>query len=143
MGGRGPSPPCRSARFCGRQRACDLLDGLDDVHVARAAAEVAADPHADLRLRWLRVVGEQPSGLHDHAGGAGAALVPPRPPAWTASIVQDLALSPFTCTVQAPQLLVSQPIWVPVRPKLSRSRWTRRSRGSTSASRAPPLTLAL
>ena len=39
------------------------------------------------------------------------------PSAWTASIVQDFALSPLTWTVHAPQLLVSQPMWVPVRPK--------------------------
>ena len=39
------------------------------------------------------------------------------PSAWTASIVQDLALSPLTWTVHAPQLLVSQPMWVPVSPK--------------------------
>ena len=31
--------------------------------------------------------------------------------------MQDLALSPSTWTVQAPQLLVSQPMWVPVSPK--------------------------
>ena len=35
------------------------------------------------------------------------------PSAWTASIVQDFALSPLTWTVHAPQLLVSQPMWVP------------------------------
>src|SRR3954454_5674322 len=63
------------------------------------------------------------------------------PSAWTASIVQDLALRPSTWTVQAPQLLVSQPICVPVSPKTSRSTWTRRRRGSTSASRASPLTV--
>ena len=40
------------------------------------------------------------------------------PSAWTASIVQDFALSPLTWTVHAPQLLVSQPMWVPVRPKI-------------------------
>ncbi len=83
---------------------------------------------------------KQPGGLHDHPRGAEAALeavlVPERllermergaaghaldrldlaPSAWTASIVHDLALSPSTWTVQAPQLLVSQPMWVPVRP---------------------------
>ena len=41
-----------------------------------------------------------------------------RPSAWTASIVQDLALSPSTWTVHAPQLLVSQPTWVPVSPSV-------------------------
>ena len=57
------------------------------------------------------------------------------PSAWTASIVQHFALAPSTWTVQAPQLLVSQPTWVPVSPKSSRSRWTSSRRGSTSASR--------
>ena len=63
------------------------------------------------------------------------------PSAWTASIVHDLALSPSTMTVHAPQLLVSQPMCVPVSPKSSRRRWTSRRRGSTSASRASPLTV--
>ena len=65
------------------------------------------------------------------------------PSAETASIVHDLADTPSTTTVHAPQLLVSQPMWVPVSPKFSRRRWTRRSRGSTSASRASPLTVTL
>ena len=55
--------------------------------------------------------------------------------------MHDLALSPSTWTVQAPQLLVSQPTWVPVRPRSSRRKWTRRRRGSTSASWASPLTV--
>ena len=57
--------------------------------------------------------------------------------------MQDFALSPSTWTVQAPQLLVSQPMWVPVRPKSSRSKWTSRRRGSTSASCASPLTVTV
>src|SRR6188474_3179038 len=65
------------------------------------------------------------------------------PSAWTASIVHDFALVPFTWTVHAPQLLVSQPVWVPVRPNSSRRRWTRRRRGSTSASRCLPLTVTV
>ena len=39
------------------------------------------------------------------------------PSAWTAKIVQDLTISPFTAIVQAPHWLVSQPMWVPVRPE--------------------------
>ena len=57
-----------------------------------------------------------------------------RPSAWTASIVHDLALWPSTWTVHAPQLLVSQPMWVPVSPRSSRRKWTSSRRGSTSAS---------
>src|SRR6187200_1876924 len=41
-----------------------LLDGLDDVHVARTATQVAADPVADLRLGRVGVLAEQPRGLH-------------------------------------------------------------------------------
>src|SRR5207342_2262445 len=53
-----------------------LLDGLHDVHVARAAAQVATDPPADLLLRAVRVLAQEPGGLHDHARGAEAALEP-------------------------------------------------------------------
>ena len=63
------------------------------------------------------------------------------PDAWTASMVHDFALRPSTWTVHAPQLLVSQPTCVPVSPNSSRSRWTRRRRGSTSASIGAPLTV--
>src|SRR5947207_6167253 len=51
-----------------------LLDRLDDVDVASAAAEVAADPLANLHLAGLRVHAQQPGGLHDHPGRAEAAL---------------------------------------------------------------------
>ena len=57
-----------------RSVAGGLLDRLDDVHVAGAAAEVAADPLADLRLGRVGVLAEQPGGLHDHPRGAEAAL---------------------------------------------------------------------
>ena len=42
------------------------------------------------------------------------------PSACTASTVQLLADTPSRWTVHAPQLLVSQPTFVPVRPSLSR-----------------------
>src|SRR5262245_66651490 len=51
-----------------------LLDRLDDVHVAGAAAQVAADAPPDLVLARVRVLTEQPGGLHDHPRGAEAAL---------------------------------------------------------------------
>src|SRR5690349_8219853 len=50
------------------------LDRLDDVVVARAAADVAVERFADLRLARLRVVLQQVDGRHHHAGGAEAAL---------------------------------------------------------------------
>src|SRR3954469_8156888 len=61
-------------RFRRAQLAGRLLDGLDDVHVARAAAQIAADPLADLVLARLRVLVEQPGRLHDHPGRTEAAL---------------------------------------------------------------------
>src|SRR5919112_805789 len=44
-----------------------LLDGLDDVLVARAAAVVALEPLPDLLLRRVRVLLKQAHGSHDHA----------------------------------------------------------------------------
>ena len=49
-----------------------------------------------------------------------------------ASIVQDFTGSPSTSTTQTPQLLVSQPQWVPVSPRSSRRKCTSSIRGSTS-----------
>ena len=57
-----------------------------------------------------------------------------RPSACTAKTVHDFTGSPSSRTVQAPQCVVSQPIWVPVSRRFSRRRWTSSSRGSTSAS---------
>src|SRR5687768_17588454 len=51
-----------------------VLDGIDDVLVARAAAEVAGDRLADFSLGWLRVVVEEVDRRHDHARRAVAAL---------------------------------------------------------------------
>src|SRR6476469_2161811 len=50
--------------------------GIDDVVVARAAAEVALEPVADFLLTGVRVLLEQVRGAHDHAGSAVAALKP-------------------------------------------------------------------
>src|SRR5476649_934639 len=52
-------------RECGRtlgfaQRASCFLDRLDDVHIARAAAEIARDARTDFLFRGLRILGEQP-----------------------------------------------------------------------------------
>src|SRR5437763_14091365 len=65
-----------------------------------------------------------------------------RPSACTASIVHDFTGLPSNSTVQAPQLLVSQPTWVPVSPSL-RSQWTSSTRGSTSPECETPLTVTL
>jgi hypothetical protein len=65
------------------------------------------------------------------------------PSHWTARIVHDFTASPSRCTVQAPQLDVSQPTCVPVSPRSSRIAWTSRRRGSTSIVRFSPLTVRL
>src|SRR3954452_4297964 len=59
----------------------------------------------------------------------------------TASVVHDLTGSPLTSTVHTPQLDVSQPQCVPVRPSVSRRRWTSSRRGSTSAVTGSPWTV--
>ena len=65
------------------------------------------------------------------------------PSTWTASIVQDLTALPSTSTVHAPQLVVSQPMCVPVSPTPRRIRWASSSRGSTSATFFAPLMVNL
>src|SRR5579862_4889549 len=65
------------------------------------------------------------------------------PAACPASTVQDLTALPSIWTTQAPHWLVSQPTWVPVRFRLSRKRWTRSVRSSTSAETALPFTVSL
>src|SRR3954452_15844319 len=61
----------------------------------------------------------------------------------TASVVHDFTGSPSTSTVHTPQLEVSQPQWVPVRPSVSRRKWTSSRRGSSSAERGSPLTVTV
>src|SRR5687768_7944440 len=68
-------------------------------------------------------------------------VVTAAPSAWTAKIVQDLALRPSTRTVHAPHWLVSQPTCVPVRLSCSRRKCTSSMRGSTFAVRTLPLTV--
>ena len=65
------------------------------------------------------------------------------PSACTASMVQDFTGRPSTSTVQAPQLVVSQPMCVPVSPSPRRIRCDSSSRGSTSAIFFSPLMVNL
>src|ERR1700676_4181391 len=62
-----------------------------------------------------------------------------RPSTWTARRVQDFTGQPSRSTAQAPQLLVSHPMWVPVRPRLVRMKSTSSVRGSATDSRVEPL----
>ena len=68
---------------------------------------------------------------------------PRAPSACTASTLHDFTLVPSRCTVQAPQLLVSQPITVPVLPSFSRRYCTSSIRGSTSSETFVPSTVRL
>ena len=53
-----------------------MLNGVDDVLVAGAAAEVAGDALPDFVLARLRVVSKQVGGAHNHAWRAETALQP-------------------------------------------------------------------
>ena len=70
-------------------------------------------------------------------------MVTSAPSAWTARTLHDFTLRPFRWTVQAPQLLVSQPITVPVLPNDSRRYCTSSMRGSTSSETVAPSTVRL
>jgi hypothetical protein len=52
------------------------LDGVDDVLIAGAAAEVSLDAVPNLVFAWIRVVVEQLLDRHDHARSAEPALQP-------------------------------------------------------------------
>jgi hypothetical protein len=62
------------------------------------------------------------------------------PWACTANMVQDFTDMPSISTVQAPQWVVSQPIWVPVICRFSRMKCTSSVRGSTRPSTSAPFT---
>src|SRR5712692_6890649 len=61
-------------------------------------------------------------------------------PVKSCTVLADLTGSPSSSTVQAPQLVVSQPTCVPVRARLTLKKSTRRTRGSTSPLFSAPLT---
>jgi hypothetical protein len=136
---------------------CRPADRADDVLVAGAPADLTGEHLADLGLGRVRVAVEQPARGHHHAGRAEAALQavaldeplldrvelavfspgPPtvrteRPSAIAASTVHALTGVSSSHTTQLPQLDVSQPQWLPVRPSWSRRKWMSSSRGSTS-----------
>src|SRR5579859_6752192 len=60
-----------------------------------------------------------------------------------ASVVHDLTGLPSISTTHAPQLEVSQPQCVPVRPAVSRMKCTSSRRGSTSAETSWPLIVSV
>ena len=65
------------------------------------------------------------------------------PSACTANIVHDFIGVPLTNTVHAPQLVVSQPMCVPVSPAFVRTKSTRSVRGSTSWVWSVPFTVTV
>ena len=64
-----------------------------------------------------------------------------RPSAIAASTVHALTGLASSHTTQLPQLDVSQPQWLPVRPSSSRRKWMSSSRGSTSRAYSVPFTV--
>src|ERR1700730_7438811 len=72
------------------------LNGLDDVHVPRAPAEIAFEALADLVLGRVRVLVEEVGGGHDEAGSAvpalEAVLIPERLLQWVQLAVLGHAL---------------------------------------------------
>src|SRR5262245_9323704 len=62
--------------LAGRHLLGGVLDGLDDVVIAGAPAEVALEPVPDLTLARLRIALEQLRRRHDHARSAESALKP-------------------------------------------------------------------
>src|SRR5262249_22296070 len=91
-------------------------------------------PWCSLKASWIGSSPPAPSP---------STVVTSRPSVCTANIVQDLIGTPSSKTVHAPQLGGSHPTWGPVSPKFSRTRWTSRVLGSTSAPRTEPLTVTL
>ncbi len=65
-------------------------------------------PWSSLNAAWM--------GCSSPLALSPSTVVIERPSAWTASIVHDLMGVPSSSTVHAPQLVVSHPMWVPVRP---------------------------
>ena len=87
-------------------------------------------PHCSACLSWNACW----IGCRLPSGPARPSTVSTSPPsAWTVSTEQLFTLLPFSATVQAPQLLVSQPTTVPTLPSRSRRYCTSSSRGSTSS----------
>ncbi len=69
-----PAVAMAGAACCSRILRRRVLDGLDDVDVAGAAAEVAGDRLANLVVGRIGIAFEEGDGGHHHAGRAEAAL---------------------------------------------------------------------
>ena len=106
----------------------DIFDNEDEAHAAMAGIDGELWDHIQLNLtEWLLAEGDihvkgKRERVADH-------LLGPRGP-----LQQLLIASPPSCTVQAPQLPVSQPTCVPVRSRSSRRKCTSSSDAGTSRS---------
>ena len=106
-----------------RALAVNIIPGVQNPHCR---------PCSSLNPSWI--------GCSSLAVANPSTVITSWPSAWTASIVQLLTGRPSNRTVQAPQLVVSHPVCVPVSLKPDRSRWASMRRGSTTADRDSPLT---
>src|SRR6266545_7369416 len=79
-------------------------------------------------------------GCSPSADSSPSTVLTSCPSAWTAKSVHDFTGTPSSSTVHAPQLDVSQPMWVPVRPSVPRRKCASSSLVSISAERAVPFT---
>ena len=93
----------RSGLSPSRSTACMIIPGVQNPH-CRA--------WHSLKAFW--------TGCSCPSRARPSIVVTSPPSACTASTAHDFTLCPFRCTVQAPQLLVSQPTTVPVLPSRSR-----------------------
>ena len=147
----------------------ETIGRFDDLHVARAAAQVARERRADRVARRMRVAREQRGQRHDEARRAESALDRARidqAPAARArrsrrrrrlrSVVtrarrrrrrasgRSAPSVPSSSTVQAPQTPWLQPRLVPVSSSvLAQHVEQRRARRGASTSRASPLTISV
>src|SRR5690606_13808136 len=117
-----PSRPERTSSSSGsgfsfsRSSACMSIPGVQK-------------PHCSAWLSWNACC----SGCSSPSSAKPSMVVLSRPSACTANTEQDFTRCPSRWTVQAPQLLVSQPTTVPTLPSRSRRYCTSSMRGSTSS----------
>jgi len=125
---------------------------FDDIFVAGATTQITLEFLAcRCRIKAVGMPFQNIDRGHDHAGGTETALQAVfisegllygvqgiggeafdcRDMA--AILLQDFTATPSTWTTQAPHWLVSQPVWVPVSPRSSRSKSTSSWRSSISA----------
>ena len=143
-----------------------LLDCRNDVRVGAAATDIAAHQLADLVLALRPPFGDEARGGTDLARRTIAALEGVMldkgllqrmqhpvcrepfdrrdfwPSFMTAKVRQELTRRPLTSTVQAPHWPWSQPFFVPVRSRWSRSVSSSVVHGASASTLSTPLTIS-